>query len=279
MAVRIAEVILDVPQQAQRAAERIAYALGAQGLELRDEERGRVQIVLWLPSATTAQTVEQAVAGIGGARVRIRRVEASWSAEAPAPRRLGRRFVIVGDDAGDGARLPIRVASALSFGDGQHETTTLCVEAIERVVARDRVRSLLDVGTGTGVLAIVAGKLGVRDIVATDIDPLAREAARHALRDNGVRARVQKALPRRRFDVVVANLYFEPLIALARELAGRVAEHGTLIVSGFTHAKEVEAAFAREGFRTRARRTRARWVCLELVTRQRPPARAAARRR
>jgi ribosomal protein L11 methyltransferase len=268
--VRVAEVVIDVPRGARTAAEHAAYALGAQGLEIRDEDTGgapgRVQVILWLPASTTRAAVEELIAPqLSDARVRVRRVEADWLT-APAPRRVGSTFVITADDRGVGDRVAIRVEPALGFGDGTHETTSLCVEAIERVIARRRVRSMLDVGTGTGVLAIAAGKLGVEEIVATDIDPLARDAARVALRRNDVRARVQTRLPARTFDLVVANLYFEPLRALAPELAKRVADGGTVIVSGFTQERPIVEAFS--ALTVTRRRTRGAWSCLELTPRR-----------
>jgi len=274
--VRVAEVVLDVPRRSQRAAETVAYALGAQGLELRDADAGRVQVVLWLPSSVTKRSVETAASGVRGLRVGVRRIEASWWTPPP-PRPVGARFVIVADAAARSpGRMPIRLDSALTFGDGQHATTTLCVSSLEEVIARRRPSSLLDVGTGTGVLAIVAGKLGVDDIVATDVDPLAREAARRALRVNAVHARVQTALPRRAFDCVVANLYFEPLVAMAGELAARVDDEGTLIVSGFTRGDDVAAAFGRNSLVVRRRSARDGWCCFELT---RPQRSHSARRR
>lgn len=251
----VLEVVIDAARRDRAAAERAAYALGAQGIELRDDDPARVQVVTWMP-VCSARTIASAVRAHVDARVRVRRVAATWLAP-PAPRRLG-RFVILDLDAEAPARgIALRVDGALGFGDGLHPTTVMCLAALRRAP------SVLDVGTGTGILAIAAKKLGAARVVATDVDPLAREAARRAMRANEIAVRVQARLPRTTFALVVANLYLEPLVALAGELAARVERR--LVVSGFTRREPVVQAFARHGLRPMRTRTRDGWLCLELA--------------
>jgi ribosomal protein L11 methyltransferase len=192
--------------------------------------------------------------------------------DMPPPRRLGWRFLVVPPEGSVPPRYRrelLRLDASLCFGDGAHPTTVLCVEALERLYQRGTPRRVLDVGTGTGILAIAAARLGAQEVVAIDIDPLALHAARHHLALNGVDRRVSLSarLPGGVFDLVVANLYFEPLLELAAALASRVAPGGALLVSGFTVSAraDVTTALAAHGLRVRATMTREGWSCLRLV--------------
>jgi ribosomal protein L11 methylase PrmA len=250
----VLEVTIRVDRRQCTRAERAAYALGAQGIEVRDDDPRRVDVVTWMPLGD-ARRVTAAIRAHVDAEVSLRRVDATWLTPPP-PRRVG-RFTIVDIDNPSRAALAIRVDGALGFGDGVHPTTILCLGALRRA------KSVLDVGTGTGILAIAAKKLGAEHVVATDIDPLARDAARRAMRANQVRVRVQQRLPRATFELVIANLYLEPLVALAEAIAARVERR--LIVSGFTRRDPVIAAFAKQGLVLHRTHTRDGWFCLELT--------------
>lgn len=157
------------------------------------------------------------------------------------------------------------IERAVGFGDGAHPTTLLCMQALQKT----KLSSVLDVGTGTGILAIAAAKLGASRVVATDIDPLARAAARKAIRANDVDVRVQAALPGGQFDLVIANLYRDVLIELAPALLARASRE--LIISGFTDVRAIEAAFA--GARVTERARRAGWRLFRIT----PPPHARPR--
>jgi ribosomal protein L11 methyltransferase len=141
------------------------------------------------------------------------------------------------------------VEPGMAFGTGQHETTRTCLEEIEAAVRDGAVSSALDVGTGTGVLAAALARLGVPRVVALDSDaavlPLARanlvrnRAGTVALFAGGV------AAVRAQFDLVVANLLADVLIAEAAALSAVVAPGGRLVVSGLldTQADAVAGAF------------------------------------
>lgn len=274
---RVVEVVIDVPACDVHDAEQVGWALGAQGLEVRDEDTGavagRAQVIVWLPWTDAGEAdrarVERAVReAIGHATITFRTIDATWLAP-PAPRPIGRRFVVLPLDGApeDDARVALRLDGSLTFGDGLHPTTALCVEALEDHFEHERVpERVLDVGTGTGILAICAAKLGARAVTATDVDPLARHAARAHATHNGVALAVESALPDARFDVVVANLYAEPLRALAHDLAARVASSGALVISGFgaESRPRIEAAFVDAGLRVVERRSRDGWCCLRL---------------
>lgn len=136
-----------------------------------------------------------------------------------------------------GLWLPILPTRA--FGDGSHPTTRACARAVDLLCRQRRPAALLDVGTGTGLLARIARARGVADVVATDIDPLALDAAREhiALDTSATSITVDDRSPDSwgpRFDLVVANILKEPLHALAPPLAGALSPGGTLLLSGFT---------------------------------------------
>ena len=138
------------------------------------------------------------------------------------------------------------IEPAQAFGTGHHETTTACLQALQ--VADLRNRSVFDVGTGTGVLALAAKALGAGRTLAVDTDPLAVEAALTNAADNGydidVRAGSADTAGGEQFDVVVANIDTATLTLLARSLAAALAPGGQFIGSGISNERRHEAVAA-----------------------------------
>jgi ribosomal protein L11 methyltransferase len=139
-------------------------------------------------------------------------------------------------------RRRVVIHPGMAFGTGQHETTLSVLETIE-AMASPPPRSALDVGTGTGILAIALAKLGTRRVEAIDTDPQALLAARDNVRRNRVGERVRlSARPLEasgaRHPFVVANLFADVLVALAPTLAARVAPAGLLVTSGVLRAQQ-----------------------------------------
>ncbi len=172
--------------------------------------------------------------------------------------------------------IPIRIDAAQAFGTGHHETTTGCLEAIERTLRRMRPRAMLDVGTGTGVLAMALAKRTHLPVIASDIDPVAVRTTADNARDNGVERLIvpieaagleHPAIARHApYDLIVANILAGPLAALAPSL-GRAAGRGaTIILSGIldTQAARVSAAYARQSMVLRHKLIRREWVTLIL---------------
>ena len=168
----------------------------------------------------------------------------------------------------------IRIDAAQAFGTGHHETTTGCLEAIDRTLKRRRPRAPLDVGTGTGVLAIAIAKRLHQPVIASDIDPIAVRTTSENARDNGVAKLIMAieatGLDHRQiagnapYDLIVANILAGPLQALAPAMS-RVAERGaTVILSGIltTQAARVVAAYARQSIVLRQKLVRKEWATL-----------------
>lgn len=139
----------------------------------------------------------------------------------------------------------IVIVPSSAFGDGRHETTQMCLQAIVAFAPRDRFR-LLDVGSGSGILSIAAAKLGA-EATGIDIDAGANAVATENARLNGVADRTAfgTAWPNTRFDVVIANILRRVLLDRADDLVARVAPAGVLILSGLvsTDTPELVARF------------------------------------
>lgn len=168
----------------------------------------------------------------------------------------------------------ITIVPSMGFGTGHHASTRLCLALLQR--QRLEGGTGLDVGTGSGVLAVAMSRLGARRVTAIDSDPDAVVSARESVALNGVAAFVvvecrdlAAITPSSdaAFDVVAANLTGAPLQRFAATLAAAVAPGGVLIASGFQEDEEtaVRDAFARAGLSTADRALENSWVALRLV--------------
>ncbi len=133
--------------------------------------------------------------------------------------------------AGDTA-INIRLDPGVAFGTGSHPTTHLCLQWLDANVQKDQ--TVLDYGCGTGILAIAAKKLGAANVLGTDIDPQAVDAAIDNAQANDALAHfvLPEDMPEGTFDIVVANILSNPLKLLAPALLARVKPHGHLVLSG-----------------------------------------------
>jgi ribosomal protein L11 methyltransferase len=144
------------------------------------------------------------------------------------------------------ARAVVRIDPGQAFGSGEHPSTQLCLRAVDRYV-RDRAR-VIDVGTGSGILAIAAAALGARPVVAVDNDPVAVTVARANSRRNGVAARIRVERHdglrgvRMRADLIVANLTADTLGPVVERARTRLKEGGRFVAAGFTTSRLREVA-------------------------------------
>jgi len=158
----------------------------------------------------------------------------------------------------------------LSFGTGQHPTTAFCLRQAASLRPRDTARSFLDIGTGSGILAIAAAKLGYSPVDAFDFDPEAVRVARKNLQANRVSAKVrltraditrQPLRPPRQYDLVCANLISTLLIAERERIVARLKRDGVLVLAGILKKEFalVQRAFEKAGLRLIASRVEKEW--------------------
>jgi len=223
----------------------------------------RAHLALWPALKTTTETL----------------ADADWLAMALSglpPVRAGRFFVFGVHDRG---RAPantvnLRIEAGAAFGTGHHGTTVGCLLAYDSLLKGRRFDRVLDVGTGTGVLAIAAARTGSRVTIGTDIDRvsvrIARENARinraasRFVTANGLQAHVVRgAAP---YDLVFANILAPPLVRLSHDIAGALRSGGLAILSGLlrAQARRVLAAYVSKGFALERRLGRDAWATLIL---------------
>jgi ribosomal protein L11 methyltransferase len=199
------------------------------------------------------------------------------TAQTFPPQRIGRFWVHgshVTEPPPSGA-VPIRLDAGQAFGSGEHESTRGCLLALDRLAQRRRLKRVLDLGCGAGILAIAAAKCWPARVIAADNDPIAVAVARDNVFRNGVAARVRcllsdgyaNAVLRRAgpFDLILANILAEPLCDMARDAARNLAPGGVAVLSGLLdrQADRVVAAHRPWGLRLRAQ-IGGPWVTLVL---------------
>jgi len=188
----------------------------------------------------------------------------AWQQSFPA-REIGRRLLVLppwleaAARRNTASRLTVIIEPGRAFGTGHHGTTEGCLALLEDALAATHAGTVLDIGTGTGILAIAALKLGAPTVTAIDVDPDAVAAAQvNAGRNGCAGLTVRLAEPqevRERFPLVLANLLTHTHLALAPEYARLVAPGGSLVLGGMLdHEDErVGEALAGAGFTPRAR--------------------------
>jgi ribosomal protein L11 methyltransferase len=185
------------------------------------------------------------------------------------PVRIGRLRIVPADSQAEPG--DIRLRDAAAFGTGLHPTTALCLEALEEAVDVACPEVVLDVGTGSGVLALGALRMGVRRAVGIDIDAEALAVAAENARLNALGERLQliRGGPDAvagTWPLIVANVLAAPLIEMAPALVRRVGHHGRLVLSGIPSSVEpdVDRTYRHLGLRHVRATSRAGWVALML---------------
>ncbi len=200
------------------------------------------------------------------------------SQEGLPPVRAGRFFVYGAHDEGrvPPCVIPIRIEAGMAFGTGHHETTALCLAVLSDLAKQRRYNNVLDLGCGTGLLAIGAAKLWRQPVLASDIDPVAVAVTRENAVANGEGPRVValtadgpthpalfQAAP---FDLVLANILAGPLTRLAPSITRVMAKGGTLVLSGLLQWQEnlVLSFYRSQGLTLRQTRRDGSWSALVL---------------
>ena len=255
---------IDLPHSGDDAIDRL-IELGALDVELH--ERG---ISAVLPDAVSTGQVAGAlgVSEIAVSPAVGRDADSVWIL-GPRPIRIGRVRIVPVHIEGEPDAL--RLIDAAAFGTGLHTTTALCLEALDEILQIAQPDAVFDVGTGSGILALAALRLGVPRALGIDLEDEALLVAAENARINGLGERLQLARggPERAagtWPLVLANVLAAPLIEMAPALVRRVGHHGQLVLSGIPSSagQDVERAYRHLGMRRVSVKSRAGWVALVL---------------
>jgi ribosomal protein L11 methyltransferase len=254
----------EMPRRLSEAAAALMHWSGALGVELDDGQdlsppgsaplpKGRARLrghFSALSEATDALSLLRDRLGVRGIVSEV--AETDWVGAFRAhfaPRRVGRLYLTAPwhDVPTPEPLSRVIIEPGLAFGTGDHATTELCLRALDAFLMVRPGDSVLDVGTGSGILAIAAKRLGAGRVVATDNDARALQEATENAARNDVEIECTSTPPEGAFDLVLANILANTLIDLAPELAMRVKPRGQLCLCGLLRSQvdAVERAYAR----------------------------------
>lgn len=258
---------LDVPEPEAERVEALLWDAGATGLEIRDREAppmpgvrgpspGEAIVVAWFESRAPAEAaLEDVKAWVPGVRALLEEApETDWSTAWRArirSTRVGRLWVGPPWETAPAGTVSVTIEPKMAFGTGDHPTTALCLAAVEAFCSAHPGASVLDVGTGTGVLALMARKLGAIRVVGVDNDPMSVTLAQENAALNGIGgvelSGASLDAVDGQFDLVLANILANTLVELApglvRHTRMRLVLAGVLI----HQEDEVREAFERAG--------------------------------
>lgn len=276
---------LELPAADSELVEDLLHECGAAGLEVRDgvgpllsnvrqPKPGEVLVVAYFDGEELAsRALEELRATRGEVPALLEKVEErDWSNEWKSqirPVSVGRLWVgppwaLAEAPLGS---VQLVIEPKMAFGTGDHPTTSMCLLAVDEFLKAHPLASVLDVGTGTGVLALAAKKLGAARVVATDNDPVAVELAKENAQVNGVEGVELSTRPLQQvsgtFDLVVANILASTLVGLAPLLAAKVALR--LVLAGVLapQKEEVTQAFVAQGLTPLPGMATGEWVRLD----------------
>ncbi len=271
---------------AESAAEAIDFDVALEGATYsileEDEDKGIWRIDAFPTTQDESDGINRVLAGFKLKVTTEVLADADWLAMALSglpPVKAGRFFVYGMHDRG---RLPastvnLRIEAGAAFGTGHHGTTVGCLQAYDRLIKARSFKKVLDVGAGTGLLAIAAARTGSKLAVGTDIDRPSVRIARENAKVNQANAKFVHAsglgdrlvADNAPYDLVFANILARPLISLAQDIKRALVPGGTVILSGLLRTQErmVKAAYLSRGFKIVTRIHRDAWATLVL---QRP---------
>jgi len=275
------------PEAEDAVTEMLSSLLGTTASAYFDVEASTTLVSAFLPSAPVKKVRQQIAAyleqineygiNVGPADVHVARVPRedwaeSWKKHFK-PMEIGAALLIRPSWSKKPARpnqAVVILDPGLSFGTGQHATTSFCLQELVRCRFFATAQSFLDIGTGSGILAISAVKLGFRPVEAFDFDPESVRIARANARANRVLPRLKifsadvTKLPRRpakKYDLICANLISTLLIAQQKPIISRLKRDGTLVLAGILAAEfeRVETAYSSAGLELVASQTEKEW--------------------
>jgi len=285
--VSAASLTLDLPEAEAERVQALLWDAGATGLEIRDREAppmpgvrgpspGEAIVVAWFEGRAVAEeALEDVHAWVPSVRGVVEEAaDTDWSTAWRArirSTRVGRLWVGPPWEAPPDGTVALTIEPKMAFGTGDHPTTALCLAAVEAFCAAHPGGSVLDVGTGTGVLALMARKLGAGRVVGVDNDPMSVSLAGENALLNGVTGVELSGATldevEGRFDLVVANILANTLVefapALVRHTGGRLVLAGVLV----QQEDEVRDAFERAGAIFEGGARSGDWVRLDLRVR------------
>ncbi|MFO0597900.1 MAG: 50S ribosomal protein L11 methyltransferase [Myxococcaceae bacterium] len=277
---------VDVPEDDSEVVQSVLYDYGASGLEVRDSSnpvvvtvrapnKGEAILIAYFEDQADAKAAqEELAADYPGARFALEQVvERDWSTEWRNQIKsvtVGRLWV---GPPWEKATAPadkvcLFIEPKMAFGTGDHPTTSLCLGAVDEFMAAHPNASVLDVGTGTGVLAFAAKKLGASRCVGIDNDPTSVQLAQECMVENGLTG-VELSTKTLHgiegtFDLVLANILANTLIELAPLIAPKVKQRLVLAGVLVPQAKDVTAAFTAQGLKHVRDATIGEWIRIEL---------------
>jgi ribosomal protein L11 methyltransferase len=286
------QLTVELPEEASEVAQLALHEGGALGVEVRDSQSpclpgvrapnpGEALLVGSYNSANKAQSARRAVErAVPSARIQVEALEdRDWSSawkDLIRAVEVGRLWVGPPwlTDGAPAGKVRVVVEPKRAFGTGDHPTTRLCLAAVDDYLAVHPRASVLDVGTGTGVLAIAARKLGAARAVGIDNDPISVDLARECAQLNDAEVELSGASLERlkgSFDLVVANILANTLVDLAPLIASKVDDR--LVLAGVLapQAEEVTAAYRARGLTAAGSASEGDWVRLDFhATTSRP---------
>ncbi len=268
--------------EAEAAADAIDANIALEGATYsileEDEDRGIWRIDAFPTSDEEVEALKVQLAEFPALKTTVDALaDADWLAMALSglpPVRAGRFFVYGVHDKGRTSinNVNLRIEAGAAFGTGHHGTTVGCLQAYDALLKAKGFQKVLDVGAGTGLLAIAAARTGSRVAVGTDIDKPSVRISKENAKLNRADARfvhasglghrlVRDSAP---YDLVFANILARPLVSLAQDIKGALKPGGTVILSGLLRTQErfVKAAYLSRGFKVRRRIHRDAWATL-----------------
>lgn len=267
---------ITVPEAREDEATGVLWELGTQGLEVKAAAEGQAALLAYFSDALSLEHLSARLAPLAATVDPVPVPEVDWVAHFRETFRgfaVGRFRVAPPWDVPERLQPEERlllIDPGRAFGTGTHESTRLCLAEIEAVCAAGAPRRVLDVGTGTGILALAAARLGAALVVGVDNDPEALAAARHHARLNAVvvhcvQADGADAFRGGSFDLVLANITAPLLRARAASIAAALAAGGRLVLAGLLNE---EAAAVREAYASlgpAAERRDGDWTALRIT--------------